>query len=86
MSMTPASYPGDPGFNSRLGNGDFPQSLQKSTGILSYLKILGDEFIIPHLFQFIIFLVFLVSWGGVRLSPLGTAATNFPLVPAPDDR
>jgi hypothetical protein len=29
---------------------------------------------------------FLVSWGGVRLSPLGTSATNWPIVPAPDDR
>jgi hypothetical protein len=29
-------------------------------------------------------LLFLVSWGGVRLSPLGTA-TNFPIVLAPDD-
>jgi hypothetical protein len=28
----------------------------------------------------------LVSWGGVRLSPLGTSATNWPIVPAPDDR
>jgi hypothetical protein len=28
---------------------------------------------------------FLVSWGGVRLSPLGTSATNWPIVPAPDD-
>jgi hypothetical protein len=27
-----------------------------------------------------------VSWGGVRLSPLGTSATNWPIVPAPDDR
>jgi hypothetical protein len=29
---------------------------------------------------------FLVSWGGVRLSPLCTPATNWPIVPAPDDR
>jgi hypothetical protein len=29
---------------------------------------------------------FLVSWGGVRLSPLGTSATNWPILPAPDDR
>jgi hypothetical protein len=29
---------------------------------------------------------FLVSWGGVRLSPLGTSATNCSTVPAPDDR
>jgi hypothetical protein len=28
----------------------------------------------------------LVSWDGVRLSPLGTSATNWPFVPAPDDR
>jgi hypothetical protein len=31
------------------------------------------------------FLFFFVSWGGVRLSPLGTSATNWPIVPAPDD-
>jgi hypothetical protein len=30
-------------------------------------------------------LVFLVSWDGVRLSPLGTSPTNWPIVPAPDD-
>jgi hypothetical protein len=29
---------------------------------------------------------FVVSWGGVRLSPLGTSATNWPIVPAPDCR
>jgi hypothetical protein len=29
---------------------------------------------------------FLVSWGGVRLSPLGTSATNWPIVPALDNR
>jgi hypothetical protein len=28
----------------------------------------------------------LVSCGGVRLSKLGTSATNWPIVPAPDDR
>jgi hypothetical protein len=27
-----------------------------------------------------------VSWGGVRLSPLGTSATNCPIVPDPEDR
>jgi hypothetical protein len=31
-------------------------------------------------------ILFLVSCGGVRLSPLGTSATNWPIVPAPDDR
>jgi hypothetical protein len=29
---------------------------------------------------------FLVSLGGVRLSPLGMLATNWPIVPGPDDR
>jgi hypothetical protein len=29
---------------------------------------------------------FLVSWDVVRPSPLGTSATNWPIVPAPDDR
>jgi hypothetical protein len=28
----------------------------------------------------------LVSWGRVRLGPLGTSATNWPIVPAPDGR
>jgi hypothetical protein len=28
----------------------------------------------------------LVSWGGVRLSPLGVSATIWPIVPALDDR
>jgi hypothetical protein len=31
-------------------------------------------------------LFFLILWGGVRLSPLDTSATNWPIVPAPDDR
>jgi hypothetical protein len=29
---------------------------------------------------------FFISWGGVRLSPLVTLATNWPIVRAPDDR
>jgi hypothetical protein len=29
---------------------------------------------------------FLVSWGGVRLSPLGRSVTNWHIAPAPDDR
>jgi hypothetical protein len=28
----------------------------------------------------------LVSWGVVRMSPLGTSVTNWPIVPAADDR
>jgi hypothetical protein len=30
--------------------------------------------------------LFLLSWSGVRLSPLGTSAANWPVVPASDDR
>jgi hypothetical protein len=33
-----------------------------------------------------VYVVSLVSWGGVRLSPLGMSATKWPIVPAPDDR
>jgi hypothetical protein len=33
-----------------------------------------------------IFNFFLVSLGGVRLSPLGTSATNWPIVASPDNR
>jgi hypothetical protein len=29
---------------------------------------------------------FFISWGGVRLSLLGMSATNWPIVPSPDDR
>jgi hypothetical protein len=29
--------------------------------------------------------VFLMSWGGVRLSTLRTSATMWPILPAPDD-
>jgi hypothetical protein len=29
---------------------------------------------------------FLISWSGVRLSPLGTSTTNWPILPAPNDR
>jgi hypothetical protein len=30
--------------------------------------------------------LFYVFWGAVRLSPFGTSATNWPVVPVPDDR
>jgi hypothetical protein len=29
---------------------------------------------------------FIVSWGGVKLSPLGSSVTIWPIVPALDDR
>jgi hypothetical protein len=31
-------------------------------------------------------LFFLISWGGVRLSPLVTSATKWPIVPVADDQ
>jgi hypothetical protein len=31
------------------------------------------------------YVVFLVPWGRVKLSPLGTSATNWPIILAPDD-
>jgi hypothetical protein len=30
-------------------------------------------------------LLSLVSWGGLRLSPLVTSATIWPVIPSPDD-
>jgi hypothetical protein len=38
--------------------------------------------------QFIwkVLIFFLISWGGVRLSPLGMSANIWPIVPAPGDR
>jgi hypothetical protein len=40
-----------------------------------------DDHVMRRYFTFL-----LVSWGGVRLSPLGTSAANWPIVPAPDGR
>jgi hypothetical protein len=48
--------------------------------ILIYNLFAGQSEIPPLFFSF------LVSWGGVRLRPLGTSDTNWPIVPAPDDR
>jgi hypothetical protein len=36
--------------------------------------------------SFFIYFFFSFSWGWVRLSPLGTSVTIWPIVPAPDDR
>jgi hypothetical protein len=42
---------------------------------------------ILHVWSVVLSLFFsLVSWGGVRLSPLGTSATLWPIVPALGDR
>jgi hypothetical protein len=41
----------------------------------------AEHFVLVLLFGFL-----LISWGGVRLSPLGMSATSWPIVPVPDDR
>jgi hypothetical protein len=46
----------------------------------------GKKSILRFLVFAIVFFFFLVRRGGVRLSPLGTSATNWLIVPAPDDR
>jgi hypothetical protein len=33
----------------------------------------------------LVLVIFFFFWSGVRLSPLGTSATNWPIVPAPDN-
>jgi hypothetical protein len=40
----------------------------------------GNLFALTGFYSFLVF-----SWCGVRLSPLATSATNWPIVPAPDD-
>jgi hypothetical protein len=79
-----------PGIEPRLFGRPAPQSLVdrlNELGISGFLDFLHRrqnplESRLNGLFKFF----FLVSWGGVRLSPLGTSATNWPIVPAPDDR
>jgi hypothetical protein len=46
-----------------------------------FFYALRREMTAPGLIYF-----FSISLGRVRLSPLGTSATNWPTVPAPDDR
>jgi hypothetical protein len=50
-----------------------------------------SQLLAPHVFPpsvllFLLHLCIVVYWGGVRLSPLGTLATNRPIVPALHDR
>jgi hypothetical protein len=57
--------------------------------MFSLLKILKFSLIICKtgvMLGLVLGFFFLVCWGGVRLSPLGTSATNWPIVPARDDR
>jgi hypothetical protein len=53
-------------------------SLSSNPNLITFLTlILGTK--VPQS-------LILVSWGGVRLSPLGMSATNWHTVPVPDDR
>jgi hypothetical protein len=46
-----------------------------------------QQFRVSVIYYFFIYILFLrISWGWVRLSPLYTPATIWPIVPAPDDR
>jgi hypothetical protein len=65
-------------------------------GIVAYLQYVACCFILPVIMMrreiailtvtvVTLFAFCLVSWGGVRLSPLGTSATIWPIVPALDD-
>jgi hypothetical protein len=42
-----------------------------------FLRLVNEQFV---------WIFFLISFGRVRLSPTGASATNWPIVPAPDDR
>jgi hypothetical protein len=86
-SQKSCKYPGDEG-----GTTKFLEASPKSTKIKAFVLYLTC-FNFTTLFKcgcFISLLFFLhfilVSWGGVRLNPLGTSATIWPTVPAPDDR
>jgi hypothetical protein len=46
----------------------------------------ANNFFIEICLSLITYFVFVLSWVGVRLSPLGTSATVWPIEPAPDDR
>jgi hypothetical protein len=56
----------------------------------TYLFLLTLSFLSHFFFTFVLLRIIrmysLVSCGEVRLSPLGTSATNWLIVPAPDDR
>jgi hypothetical protein len=45
-----------------------------------------SEIIYKVMTQYLVSFSFLVSLGGMRLSPLGTSATNWHIARAPDDR
>jgi hypothetical protein len=48
-----------------------------NVNLFTILLVSGTDSLLWFLFIF---------WGGVSLCPLGIAATNWPIVPVPDDR
>jgi hypothetical protein len=55
-----------------------------STYIISDLQIKQRQYL-SHLIRLTFFFYISIVGGGVQLGPLGTAATNRPIVPAPGD-
>jgi hypothetical protein len=51
-----------------------------------HFEILKRETVTSYNSTLFIMIIILIIIDGVRLSPLGTSATNWPIVPAPDDR
>jgi hypothetical protein len=62
--------------------GEYLQEKRKDWRRIWYMKSHVREIIDGCWFSFLLS----VSWGGVRLSPLGTLATIWPIVSALDDR
>jgi hypothetical protein len=62
-------------------NSEERKQSEKGVCSISYFSDLWNQ-----LNTMIVFFSVLVSWGEVRLSPLGTSATGWPIVPATDDR
>jgi hypothetical protein len=68
-------------FDNCLSCGDYTSSNEN-------WKRLGYSSIVLHLVELSLpkLRLFLISWGRVTLSPLGTSATDWPILPAPDNR
>jgi hypothetical protein len=61
-------------------------SHRTSAGESENLSLKSGAELITDIYSHLSSFFFLVSWDGMRLSPLGTSAINWPIVPAPDDR
>jgi hypothetical protein len=49
-------------------------------------KVPSHSEILRAFLMFALYGLYIVFWSGVRLSPLGTSATIWPILPAPSDR